>query len=68
MERIIAVPEASVGGLLKQVWSDFSERHLSLKQRFLDRFDELKELLPAGATVSDQRRLLIGLIFSWSTR
>ena len=34
IERIMAVPEASVGGLLKQVWSDFSERHLSLKQRF----------------------------------
>ena len=63
MERIMAVPEASVGGLLKQVWSDFSERHLSLKQRFSDRFDELEELLPAGATVSDQRRLLIGSYF-----
>jgi predicted GH43/DUF377 family glycosyl hydrolase len=63
VERIMAVPEASVGGLLKQVWSDFSGRHLSLKQRFLDRFDELEELLPAGATVSDQRRLLIGSYF-----
>ncbi len=63
IERIMAVPEASVGGLLKQVWSDFSERHLSLKQRFSDRFDEVDELLPAGATVSDQRRLLIGSYF-----
>jgi predicted GH43/DUF377 family glycosyl hydrolase len=63
MERIMAVPEASVGGLLKQVWSDFSERHLSLKQRFSDRFDELEELVPAGATISDQRRLLIGSYF-----
>jgi predicted GH43/DUF377 family glycosyl hydrolase len=63
IERIMAVPEASVGGLLKQVWSDFSERHLSLKQRFLDRFDELEELLPAGAAISDQRRLLIGSYF-----
>ena len=63
IERIMAVPEASVGGLLKQVWSDFSERHLSLKQRFSDRFDEVEELLPAGATVSDQRRLLIGSYF-----
>jgi predicted GH43/DUF377 family glycosyl hydrolase len=63
IERIMAVPEASVGGLLKQVWSDFSERHLGLKQRFSDRFDELEELLPARATVSDQRRLLIGSYF-----
>jgi predicted GH43/DUF377 family glycosyl hydrolase len=63
IERIMAVPEASVGGLLKQVWFDFSERHLSLKQRFSDRFDEVEELLPAGVTVSDQRRLLIGSYF-----
>ena len=63
IERVIAVPEASVGGLLKQVWSDFGARHLSLKQRFLDRFDELEELLPAGAAISEQRRLLIGSYF-----
>ena len=39
IERIMAVPEARVGPLLEQVSADFSQRHLNLKQRFLDRFE-----------------------------
>ena len=33
IERIMAVPEAQVGVLLKQVSEDFSQRHLNLPDR-----------------------------------
>src|SRR3984957_18429235 len=63
IERVLAVPEEQVGLLLKQVSADFSERHLNLRQRFSDRFEELQELLPAGTFITEQRRLLIGSYF-----
>jgi predicted GH43/DUF377 family glycosyl hydrolase len=63
IQRVLAVPEERVGPLLKQVSADFSQRHLNLRQRFLDRFDELDELLPEEAAITQQRRLLIGSYF-----
>src|SRR3984957_16605970 len=59
VKRILALPEARVGTLLKQVSADFAQRHRNLRQRFLDRFEDLQELLPEGAAISEQRRLLI---------
>jgi predicted GH43/DUF377 family glycosyl hydrolase len=63
VKRIMALPEAQVGTLLKQVSADFAERHRNLPQRFLDRFEDLEELLPEGAAITQQRRLLIGSYF-----
>jgi predicted GH43/DUF377 family glycosyl hydrolase len=63
IERIMAVPEPTVGLLLEQVTADFSQRHLYLWLRFLNRFEQLRELLPANAHISEQRRLLIGSYF-----
>ncbi len=63
IERVLAVPEEQVGLLLKQVSADFSQRHLDLRQRFSDRFEELQDLLPEDASITGQRRLLIGSYF-----
>jgi len=63
IERIMALPEAEVGALLEQVYAGFAQRHLNLQQRFLDRFEQLRALLPAHAEFSNQRRLLIGSYF-----
>ena len=63
IERILAVPEANVGALLQQVSLDFAQRHRNLRQRFLDRFDQLGNLLPPGVRMSEQRQLLIGSYF-----
>jgi predicted GH43/DUF377 family glycosyl hydrolase len=63
VQRIMALPEAHVGTLLKQVSADFAQRHRNLPQRFLDRFEDLEELLPEGAAITEQRRLLIGSYF-----
>jgi predicted GH43/DUF377 family glycosyl hydrolase len=63
VKRIMALPEAQVGPLLKQVSADFAQRHRNLPQRFLDRFEDLEELLPEGAAITEQRRLLIGSYF-----
>jgi hypothetical protein len=36
---------------------------LNLQQRFVDRFEQLRELMPADVEISEQRRLLIGSYF-----
>ena len=59
----MAIPEPTVGLLLEQVTADFSGRHLYLWLRFLNRFEQLRELVPASAIISEQRRLLIGSYF-----
>jgi predicted GH43/DUF377 family glycosyl hydrolase len=63
IERVLAVPEEQVGLLLKQVSADFSQRHLGLRERFSDRFEELQDLLPEDARITQERRLLIGSYF-----
>ncbi|MEA2262752.1 MAG: hypothetical protein QOJ51_5577 [Acidobacteriaceae bacterium] len=63
IERVLAVPEERVGLLLKQVSADFSQRHLDLRQRISDRFEELQDLLTKDAAITQQRRLLISSYF-----
>ena len=63
IDRVLAIPDPMVGLLLEQVTTDFSQRHLYLWLRFLNRFEQLRELMPANAVISEQRRLLIGSYF-----
>jgi predicted GH43/DUF377 family glycosyl hydrolase len=63
IDRVLAIPDPMVGLLLEQVTKDFSQRHLYLWLRFLNRFEQLRELLPENAVISEQRRLLIGSYF-----
>ncbi len=68
VKRIMALPEAQVGTLLKQVSADFAQRHRNLPQRFLDRFEDLEELLPEGAAITpataaaDRLLLFVGIL------
>jgi predicted GH43/DUF377 family glycosyl hydrolase len=63
IERILLLPEEQVGLLLAEVTADFSERHQNLRRLFLERFEQVGDMLPAGMDLSEQRRLLIGSYF-----
>ena len=63
VERIMSVPEAQVGRLLAEVSIEFSERHQHIRRLFLERFEQVREMLPLGKELSEQRRLLIGSYF-----
>jgi hypothetical protein len=51
------------GPLLDRVYADFAQCHLNLEQCFLNRFEQVKALLPAREECSFPRRLLIGSYF-----
>jgi predicted GH43/DUF377 family glycosyl hydrolase len=61
--RIMALPEERVGWLLDEVSAEFSQRHQQIRDRFLQRFEQVGESLATVEGVSEQRRLLIGAYF-----
>jgi predicted GH43/DUF377 family glycosyl hydrolase len=61
--RIQLIPEKQVTILLREISAEFRMRHQHIDQLFLERFEELRQCLPAGEKVSEERRLLIGSYF-----
>jgi predicted GH43/DUF377 family glycosyl hydrolase len=61
--RIMTLPEDSVGPLLDEIVAEFSERHQHIRSLFLERFEEVRELMLTDQEVSESRRLLIGSYF-----
>jgi predicted GH43/DUF377 family glycosyl hydrolase len=63
IQRILSLDEDQVEILLKEVSAEFSERHQHIRKLFLERFEQVRDLAPAGAKLSEPRRLLIGSYF-----
>src|SRR5450759_421548 len=61
--RIMALPEDRVGPLLEEVSAEFSQRHQQIHNLFLERFEQVRELMLTDDEVSEPRRLLIGSYF-----
>jgi predicted GH43/DUF377 family glycosyl hydrolase len=61
--RILALPEDRVGLLLDELCADFSKRHQNTRELVLERFEQLREMVPIEEGLSEQRRLLIGSYF-----
>ena len=52
-----------MGALLDEISAEFSQRHQDIRKRFLERFEQIRELLYAAEEISEDRRLLIGSYF-----
>jgi predicted GH43/DUF377 family glycosyl hydrolase len=63
VDRIGLLPEEQVGALLDGISAEFSQRHQQIRKVFLERFEQVHELLSADGEISEQRRLLIGSYF-----
>ena len=61
--RIMSLAEDQVGPLVDEVSAEFSQRHRHIRQTFLERFEQLRELLSLEEEVSEPRRLLAGSYF-----
>jgi len=57
------IPEYRIGPLLEEVLAEFSNRHQHIRETFLERFQQLRGLLPEGTEPSEERQLLIGSYF-----
>src|ERR1035438_6601181 len=63
VDRIGLLPEEQVGALLDGISAEFSQRHQQIHKVFLERFEQVHELMVADEEISEQRRLLIGSYF-----
>ena len=61
--RIMSLPEDRVGPLLDEVSAEFSQRHQHIRTLFLERFEQVRHVMPLDESLSEQRRLLIGSYF-----
>ena len=59
----MSLPEDRVGPLLEEISAEFSQRHQHIRDLFLERFEQLREMLLTDRDLSEQRRLLIGSYF-----
>ena len=62
--RILTLSEKEVNKELKNVMSDFEERHQRLWVFYLNRYEQMKEYLLTDQQLSDERKLLIGAYFT----
>src|SRR5438477_2844880 len=61
--RIMSLPEDRVGPLLDEVSVEFSQRHQQIHKAFLERFEQVRDLLLTDEKISEQRKLLVGSYF-----
>jgi predicted GH43/DUF377 family glycosyl hydrolase len=63
VSRIMSLPEDQVGLLLEEISAEFSQRHQQIRSLFLERFEQVREMVLTDEELSEQRRLLIGSYF-----
>lgn len=61
--RILSLSEDRVAALLGEIFAEFSGRHQQIRDVFLERFEQVRDCLPANEELSEPRRLLIGCCF-----
>lgn len=62
--RILTLSEKEVKKELKQVMTEFEERHQRLRNFYLIRFEQMKKYLLTDQLLSEERKLLIGAYFT----
>lgn len=63
VDRITSLSEDQVTVVLNDVTAEFSQRHYQIRDIFLQRFEQINELLQASNDFSKSRKLLIGAYF-----
>ncbi|HEV2729803.1 MAG TPA: hypothetical protein VGV15_07200, partial [Terriglobales bacterium] len=61
--RIMSLPVNRVGPILNEVTAEFSQRHQQIHKSFLERFEQVRDLLLTDEEISEKRQLLIGSYF-----
>jgi predicted GH43/DUF377 family glycosyl hydrolase len=64
LERILGQSDERIHELLPRVWQNFATRHDNIRSVFLDNYEQVAPYLPARATISTERQLIIGAYFT----
>jgi predicted GH43/DUF377 family glycosyl hydrolase len=61
--RVTSLPEDQVRLILEEICTEFSRRHKHIRDLFLERFEQIREMVLMDEGLSEERRLLIGSYF-----
>jgi predicted GH43/DUF377 family glycosyl hydrolase len=64
VKRVLAIPEPEVAALLAGITADFAGRHRAFDQTLDRHFELIAPHVPAGTTLTRERRALIGAYFT----
>jgi predicted GH43/DUF377 family glycosyl hydrolase len=64
LERIVAIPDSEIAGILDNVLSNFAHRHRNFTQVLHHNFQSVAHHLEQGIALTEERRLLIGAYFT----
>jgi predicted GH43/DUF377 family glycosyl hydrolase len=64
IDRILAIPEAQVRSINLDIRTRFGSRHRDFTQLLEARYERVENSIPAGSSVSAERRQLIGAYFT----
>ncbi|MDF1824127.1 MAG: glycoside hydrolase family 130 protein [Verrucomicrobiales bacterium] len=64
IERALALSESEVVSELKRVLGEFEDRHVDIETEILAHFDIVRHHLEEDTSLSDERKLLMGALFS----
>ena len=64
IERVLGVPDAEARGLLAALTGRYVARHPDIHEIWLENFERVAALVPPGAVIDEQRKLLIGAYFT----
>ncbi len=62
--RVLRLSEEETRENLQQVMDDFSARHIDIHQIFIRHFTKIKESIPNGLDISEEKMLLLGAFFT----
>src|SRR5579864_5630309 len=60
ISRIMSLSEDQAALLLEEISAEFSQRHQHIRSLFLERFEQVRELVVTDEKLCEQQRLLIG--------
>ena len=63
VDGILSIPEDRAGLLLEEISTEFSQRHHGINDLFLERFDQIREMISIADGLTEVRRKLIGAYF-----
>ncbi len=64
IQRVLKLRPRRASTLLADILTNFESRHRDVRQVFVDHFEKVRQHVPHGAQLDDQRRLLIGAYFT----
>lgn len=64
INRVLMLSEEQVEEILNRVMASFSQRHRNIWDAFDSNYNEIKDLIPENAQMSNNRRALLGAYFS----